>query len=68
MKLLLDTFGVDLHYFAGVFAQAVVAGLTGVAAYIVFAMLFNLEEAVMLQNGIKRMWQNIRYRNGSASA
>jgi len=68
MKLLLDTFGVDLHYFAGVFAQAVVAGLTGVAAYIVFAMLFNLEAAVMLQNGIKRMWQNIRYRNGSASA
>lgn len=54
-KIFLVSFGLDLSHFVGVLAQAVIAGGVGVLAYIVFAVLFQLDEASLIQAAVQRI-------------
>lgn len=55
VKALLVSLGLDLSRAIGVLAQAVVAGGVGVASYLLFAVLFKLEEASLVRTALVRI-------------
>jgi putative peptidoglycan lipid II flippase len=68
MKSLLVSFGLDLSRAIGVLAQAFLAGGVGIAAYLLFAVLFKLEEAWLVRTALTRfraLLVNGARRNGA---
>jgi len=62
-KYFLVSFGLDLTIAVGVLAQALIAGLVGLLAYLLFAVLFRLDEASIITNTIGKFWGGLRNNN-----
>lgn len=59
-KAFLVGFGIDLTRFVGVFLQAAIAGSVGLATFMIFSVLFRLEEASLITSA----WNQFRRRLG----
>lgn len=64
-KVAVESLGVSLQYGYGVLVQGLVAGLVGVLSYIIFSMLFKVEEVGAVAAGVRRVLGALRNgRNG----
>lgn len=69
-KSLLVSLGLDLSRAVGVLAQAVLAGGVGIVTYLLFAVLFKLDEASLVRSALSRfgsLFKNGVRRNGPGS-
>jgi putative peptidoglycan lipid II flippase len=67
-KYFLESFGLVLTSGFAVLVQAVVAGGVGIFAYIVFSILFRIEEASMLSRGWEMLRALVRPANGKGTS